>query len=89
MKKDKIKVYFDVDNKWYIPVFYLRENLAYENFALGDVGIEQPISEKEMWDKVGPHAEAKFIKDMGQIIDDAGCNVATGKYMGVRLLIPF
>ena len=70
MKKDKIKVYFDVDNKWEMDVFYLKENLMPENFALGDVGLEQPISEKEMWDKVGPHAEAKFLNDLDVIIGD-------------------
>jgi hypothetical protein len=62
MKKDKIKVYFDDSNKWYKEVYYLKpqEDLcsgaktppcgygAPENFALGDQGIEQPMSVSEM-----------------------------------------
>ena len=37
---------------------------------MGDAGLEQPISEKEMWDKVGPHAESKFLNDLDVIIGD-------------------
>jgi hypothetical protein len=70
MKPSKIKVYFDVDNKWEMEVFFLKETSMPENFALGDVGLEQPISEQEMWDKVGPHAEAKFLNDLDIIIGD-------------------
>ena len=70
MKEGKIKVYFDVDNKWEMEVFYLKETSPPENFALGDAGLEQPISEQEMWDKYGPDAEEKFLKDLDVIIGD-------------------
>ena len=103
MKKSKIKVYFDVDNKWEKEVFYLKDpnecrivddagcdvdsgkyvagppleyhcNLgeldvnensagggAYENFALGDVGIESSLSEEEMWEKYGFHSSEEAV----------------------------
>ena len=73
MKKDKIKVYYDVDNKWEMEVFYLNPQDSYppeyhNNLALGDVGVEQPLTVSEVESMMNTF-HLSFLDDEGGELD--------------------